>query len=288
MPKIHVKISGWAPTGRSVGQHTFAIGDVHGCSANLRALHEAIIKTVENETAGTVRLIHLGDLIDRGADSLGALKIVADGIGHHRIQQINLTGNHEQMLLRVLREDNSAEEMHASFEIWSMNGGSAVVEELGIDLSSIMRSPQGGHHGSSDAWVDRLRSEISVGLGPNRLAMLRDMKTFVRDGDVIFVHAGVSPYQDLSEFLSNDWTYWPRSWSNESCSPLWIRGEFLHAAAPLPENVFVVHGHTPSRASLDHQKHRLGLDAHSYRSGVVLAAELKEDQFRIYRATAQE
>lgn len=65
-----------------------AIGDVHGCSAELAALLEQI----GPQPADT--LIQLGDLINRGPDSAGAIALA------RRYQVKCLLGNHESRLLR--------------------------------------------------------------------------------------------------------------------------------------------------------------------------------------------
>lgn len=66
----------------------FAIGDVHGCLAELEALLDLIRPTHRD------RLVFLGDLVNRGPDSPGVLR---------RVRKLRntrcLMGNHEQRLL---------------------------------------------------------------------------------------------------------------------------------------------------------------------------------------------
>lgn len=76
-------------------QRLLAIGDIHGCRAELSRLLEKIAPTGED------RLVFLGDYIDRGPDSAG----VIEQLVHLRRQwprTIFLCGNHEQMLLDYL------------------------------------------------------------------------------------------------------------------------------------------------------------------------------------------
>jgi serine/threonine protein phosphatase 1 len=72
-------------------RRTIAIGDVHGCSAALAALIDAIAPR------GDDVLVTLGDYINRGPDSRGVLDLLID-LGR-RCQLVPLLGNHDQMLL---------------------------------------------------------------------------------------------------------------------------------------------------------------------------------------------
>lgn len=66
---------------------TLIIGDVHGCSAELKTLIEAFSPRTDD------RLIAAGDLINRGPDSAGVLALVRE----HKI--LTVLGNHEERLI---------------------------------------------------------------------------------------------------------------------------------------------------------------------------------------------
>src|SRR3954465_12751867 len=72
---------------------TIAIGDIHGCSAALDALLDAIRPRPEDT------IVTLGDYIDRGPDSRGVLDLLID-LGR-RCRLVPLLGNHDEMLLGV-------------------------------------------------------------------------------------------------------------------------------------------------------------------------------------------
>jgi polynucleotide kinase-phosphatase len=89
------------------------IGDVHGCRAELETLLTTLGYTIARDDAGRpVDAVHpqgrtavfVGDLVDRGPDSPGVLRLVMGmvGAGH----AICVPGNHEQKLLRKLRGRN--------------------------------------------------------------------------------------------------------------------------------------------------------------------------------------
>lgn len=72
-----------------------AIGDIHGCSAALRALLEAA-ELVEGD-----RVVTLGDYVDRGPDTRGVIETLLGLQAADRL--VPLMGNHEEMLLGALR-----------------------------------------------------------------------------------------------------------------------------------------------------------------------------------------
>lgn len=75
-------------------ERIIAIGDVHGCSAALAALIQAI------EPAPLDAIVFLGDYIDRGPDSRGVIEQVI--ALERRCIVVPLMGNHEEMLLAAL------------------------------------------------------------------------------------------------------------------------------------------------------------------------------------------
>tara|TARA_R110002049_G_scaffold117654_3_gene271225 strand:- start:854 stop:1546 length:693 start_codon:yes stop_codon:yes gene_type:complete len=79
-----------------VNGRRLAISDIHGCNTSFNSLLEKIKLTLNDQ------LFLLGDFINRGGDSLGVIKTVRklQDDGYH---VYFLRGNHEQMVLDVLR-----------------------------------------------------------------------------------------------------------------------------------------------------------------------------------------
>lgn len=86
-----------------------AIGDVHGCLPELLTLLDRLGYAIERDDAGRAidavhpqgrRALFLGDLVDRGPDSPGVLRLVMGmvGAGH----ALAVPGNHEHKLVRAL------------------------------------------------------------------------------------------------------------------------------------------------------------------------------------------
>ncbi len=73
---------------------TIAIGDIHGCSAALDALLEAIRPRPED------CIVTLGDYINRGPDSRGVIERLMGLQGYCHL--VPLLGNHEEMLFEAL------------------------------------------------------------------------------------------------------------------------------------------------------------------------------------------
>jgi serine/threonine protein phosphatase 1 len=78
---------------------TIAIGDIHGCSAALAALIDAVAPCPDDT------VVALGDYIDRGPDSRGVLDLLIALAGRCRL--IPLLGDHEEMLLDALRDKDA-------------------------------------------------------------------------------------------------------------------------------------------------------------------------------------
>lgn len=87
-----------------------AIGDVHGCRSELETLLTELGYTLERDNEGrpvdashpdSRRVVFLGDLVDRGPDTPGVLRLAMGMVrnGH----ALAVPGNHEAKLLRALR-----------------------------------------------------------------------------------------------------------------------------------------------------------------------------------------
>ncbi len=74
-----------------------AIGDIHGCSKALDAILAAIMPQADDT------VVALGDYVDRGPDSKGVIdRLIELGT---KCQLIALHGNHEEMMLDVVRDN---------------------------------------------------------------------------------------------------------------------------------------------------------------------------------------
>lgn len=71
------------------------IGDIHGCNLELNALVENLKLTKKDN------LYFIGDLIDKGVDSVGVVKTVYSLSRDYNVKLI--LGNHEEKFLRYVK-----------------------------------------------------------------------------------------------------------------------------------------------------------------------------------------
>lgn len=146
---------------------TYIIGDVHGCSKTLRYLISEKINPGKSD-----RLYLAGDLIDRGPDSKGVIEYIIE-LKNEGYQIFTVRGNHEQMLLDSLEDDNVK-------EVWLRNGGMETLSSYGIQMAS----------------------EID----PSHLRFILDTEYYYTGKNFIITHAGLNfkieePMTDLTAML---------------------------------------------------------------------------------------
>ena len=77
------------------------IGDVHGCLEELQQLIEKLEIQKEDE------VVFVGDLIDKGPDSLGVWRFVQDAKNFNHANRIFVWGNHEDKQYRYLKNPSN-------------------------------------------------------------------------------------------------------------------------------------------------------------------------------------
>jgi serine/threonine protein phosphatase 1 len=268
-----VAASAWRPAPFAVaGETVFAVGDVHGCAAELRALLAAVATIAAGTTAGARRLIFLGDLIDRGPDSIGVLRLWAEDEAARQVDRIDrIIGNHEIMFLLSLSGGRRAIKAAAMWQSKAA-GGTVTIDE--------MRRAVGDRKAPPSAAL------AAAALGGDMLDRLRAMRPHLAVGNTLFVHGGLDPTADPDEYLARPWT------ALAATDYAWIQKSFLDWQGGFGGRL-VVHGHTPphKHRALTGQADphlfmfgRLGLDGGSARTGFVTAAQIEDGRYRILRA----
>ena len=89
-----------------MSERLIAIGDIHGCKTALECLLDSIHPTPEDT------IVTLGDYVDRGPDSRGVIDRLIRLGGETR--HLGLMGNHEEMMLEVVRHQAAHDSWFAS------------------------------------------------------------------------------------------------------------------------------------------------------------------------------
>ena len=269
---VPVEITAWKPAPFALGGQTaFAIGDIHGCARELAALLDAVA-TLAREQDGTRRLVYLGDVIDRGPDTIGALNLWAEDAAARGVDRIDrIIGNHEIIMLLPLAGSPHAAKAQAMW-LGDGMGGAKVLEEM----RAACRDPRA-----------RLSQELATeALGEKVMRLLITQRSHLRIGNTVFVHGGLDGQVDQEAFLAPPWTaFTDARWA-------WITHGFLDWQGGFG-GTLVVHGHTPPAKHwpLTHMEDphlflhdRLGLDGGSAVTGFVVGAEIQDGRYRILKA----
>ena len=265
---VKIVVTPWmaAPVTLEHERKEFVVGDSHGFLPQL----DAVVHGMSKEARGGGRITFLGDMTDRGPDSLGCLELAArDAASLGFSEKAVLLGNHEIMLLLALADPAR------SMDHWVANGGGTLLTQMDIDPS----------RAASDRRVPALVREE---LGGEVMAMLERAGSHASNGNLLFVHAGVNPAVPLSEWFAR-----PRLHVESEDHWAWIRYPFLRHEGPFEGGRVVVHGHTPEHMTVAwKQRHlsemhvldgyRIGLDGGSFLTGKVAGAEFGNGRYRLF------
>ncbi len=163
-----------APASLPGGQRIYAIGDVHGCDEQLANLHEIIAEDLACRPVDAPLLLHIGDYVDRGADSAGVLRRLLADSPIEGVPVVNLLGNHDETMLHALSGDRPAA------TDWLFTGGRPALESYGIDPDS-----------PRESWPELVPAE--------HLDFIRGLTLSHQDGGYFFVHGGVRPGVPLDQ-----------------------------------------------------------------------------------------
>jgi serine/threonine protein phosphatase 1 len=218
----------------------YAIGDVHGCLDQLVALEAKIAEDGLN-FEGEKWLVTVGDHVDRGPDSAGAVtRVMAPA--PHGFRRFALIGNHEQMMLDFLGNP-------AAHAYWLDEGGLETLRSYGIELDyPPLRSSEA------------LRVMLKERFPADHRAFLEGLPIYLSLPGWLFLHAGIRPGIPLAMQTDDDL--------------IWIRAPFL--TSQLTGGLRVVHGHTPSR-DIVVTPHRICVDTQCFHTGRLSAVRVTPD-----------
>jgi serine/threonine protein phosphatase 1 len=188
----------------------YAIGDVHGCLDQLRAVEALIIEDARSYE-GEKLIVMLGDYVDRGPDSAGVLDhlISPPPPGFERIC---LAGNHEVIMADFFEQPRD-------LAGWMSLGGDVTLTSFGLVPSRL-----------ANLGETKRRALLSAHIPRQHVEFLNALPAALQFPGVTFVHAGMRPGVDLEDQSERDL--------------LWMRPDARDDMSR--EGHMVIHGHTPA------------------------------------------
>lgn len=217
------------------GERVYAIGDIHGRRDCLDTLIGMIDADDEARGRADTKLVLLGDLVDRGADSRGVIERAMHIAKSPKT--VLLMGNHEEILIRAWEGDRKAA------ALFHRVGGRETLMSYGVSEAE---------YDACD--FEDLPSLIAAHIPVEHIAFMRNFIDQWQCGNYLFVHAGIRPGMPLEDQRPSDLR--------------WIRREFLDD--PRDHGVMVVHGHSITE-DVDERPNRIGIDTGAFASGKLTA-----------------
>lgn len=216
----------------------YAVGDIHGRADLASNLIDQITDDAGKREA---TIVFLGDYIDRGEHARETLDFLISFAERTAAEAVFLMGNHEQMLLRFLRDPQTA-------GAWLHYGGLQTVMSYGLGREGSLQDQDASR---------RLHADLAEALG-DHLGFLEGLRLSHRIGNLFFAHAGADPAQPIDE--------------QEVRALLWGSAEFM--TKPRVDGNWVVHGHYIVERGAAEQG-RISIDTGAYASHRLTAARIE-------------
>ena len=217
------------------GIRLYAIGDIHGHLDLLTEMHARIAEEIARDKPADWRIIHVGDLVDRGPDSRGVIEFLIAATARDA-RNIVLAGNHDLGFLDFLDHPDPN-------GLFARNGGPETAWSYGVLLR--MADALGLHE---------THAELLRAVPDSHRRFLGRLPYSIAFGDFYYCHAGIKPGVPLEEQVPHDL--------------LWIRSKFLNYPELHPK--VIVHGHTP-QAEAEVLPNRVNVDTGAFYTGALTA-----------------
>src|SRR5579872_1676969 len=112
------------------GYRAYVVGDIHGRLDLLEDLLAKIHAELQHRPSPKTLLVFVGDLIDRGPSSAQVIERLRT-YARPNIQTVFLLGNHEEVLLRILKGEASL------VSSWLQFGGMQCLQSYGLDTARL-------------------------------------------------------------------------------------------------------------------------------------------------------
>lgn len=215
----------------------FAVGDVHGCMAQMTTLMDKI-----NATDTDAPIVFVGDYVDRGEDSAAVLRALFAMRDDPRVTC--LAGNHEDMMLNFINDP----ETHGPR--WLRYGGLQTMASFGV----------GGINPTStgDALV-KAGASLQDAMGADMIAWMEDLPLTWKSGNITVVHAGADPRAPIMLQAANT-----LKWGHKDFDTV-----------NRDDGIWVLHGHTIVEKA-QARDGRIAVDTGAYATGILTAAHVTD------------
>jgi serine/threonine protein phosphatase 1 len=222
----------------------YAIGDLHGHREPLARMIDLIEEDMRGRDIRHVKIVFLGDYVDRGPDSAGLLDdLIALQERKLGCEYVFLKGNHENGMLGFMHDPQGRR------RDWVEWGGVETLQSYGIDVDRTM---------PLDKQLESLSVRLRAVIPQRHVDFLSGLRLYHICGDYLCVHAGIRPGVPLEQQEERDLTF--------------IRGEFLNDDSLHPWRV--VHGHTIT-GTPEILPNRINVDTGLYKNGVLSCAVIE-------------
>jgi serine/threonine protein phosphatase 1 len=251
------------------GTRIYAIGDIHGYPDALKTMLAKIHADIKAKSPQTAVIVFLGDYVDRGPDSKGALDCLVDEKnreGQDGIKRVFLTGNHDLAFSGFIKN-----KVRASFSPYTIvalqNGLMETLDSYGVSCRLTRTSSANSLRFQSSNYLvnppdlEAARGALLETMPDSHKQFLANTQFSYVNGGYMFVHAAVDPDKSLGQQ-----------------DGLYLAGlskkarDFSEYKGSLAKKI--VHGHTISEAPLS-TGNQIGVDTGVFKHGVMTCAVLE-------------
>lgn len=204
----------------------YAVGDIHGDLAKL----QTVLTWIDADAGGQdPKIVFIGDLVDRRADSRGVVQFLMDGQAEGR-PWIVLKGNHDRMMTEFIRHGRRDHRLRPDWTWLAPQLGAAeTLLSYGLDIAGM--DPED------------IQAAARNSVPEAHLDYLEALPDRYETPEIFFCHAGILPGVPLEDQVEDDL--------------IWIRKPFHIVTVPHPK--LIVHGHTPID-QVTHYTNRINID----------------------------
>lgn len=211
----------------------YAIADLHGRHDLLNKALDAITKHADKDR--DIKIITLGDYIDRGPDSNRVIQTLMDFQSFDGVEMICLQGNHEAMAVESISS-------LPDINWWVGNGGDATIHSYGYDT-------EGNNWDLGEVYQIRMPQGV---IPDEHVKWMASLPIYFETEKQLFVHAGVPqsemnlPPKHAHHLQDMQWMLYDKRTAGG-----WKGKHVVHGHHQFEDGPHVWHGPRGGRTNLD-------------------------------------